>query len=111
MFFDEYPRFIQTSETTHNAKLLNARYEGLIMANADIIRGATVLDLASHDGRWSFAALKNGASFVYGIEWKPRLVRKSNENFAASDIRSLSHGGSQTISTHASATPGTLFTL
>jgi SAM-dependent methyltransferase len=86
MFFDDYPRFLETSETGSNAARLNARHEGLITSNLDLIRGASVLDLASHDGRWSFAALKSGASFVTGIEWKHRLVKKANENMAAYNV-------------------------
>ena len=39
---------------------MNERYEALIAINKDIFDGARVLDLASHDGRYSFAALKTG---------------------------------------------------
>ena len=48
--------------------------------NLDMLKDATVLDIASHDGRWSFAALKNGAKKVYGIEGKKELVQSSIEN-------------------------------
>ena len=43
-------------------------------------RAATVLDLASHDGRFSFAALQNGAARVVGIEFGADLVNKSRAN-------------------------------
>ena len=79
-FFDAFPRFLDTSETGQRIERFNGRYLALIDSNRDLINGATVLDLASHDGRWSFAALQNGATKVVGIEHKPGLVRKSREN-------------------------------
>jgi predicted RNA methylase len=80
-FFDSYPRFVETSETGPWIERLNGRYVALIESNRDLISGARVLDLASHDGRWSFAALQNGAASVVGIEHKPRLMKKTVENF------------------------------
>ena len=80
-FCDDYPRFLETSETGPSLDRLNARYTGLIQHNRELLDGASVLDLASHDGRWSFAAIKAGASYVLGIEHKPRLVKKSLDNF------------------------------
>lgn len=81
MFFKEYSRFLETSETTKDVNKLEARHKGLILDNSQIIVGKRILDLASHDGRWSFAALHSGASHVYGIEWKPRLIKKTIDNF------------------------------
>ena len=81
-FFGEFPRFVETSETGPWLHRLNARYVALIDANRDLIRGARVLDLASHDGRFSFAALHAGAGHVVGIEHDPRLVQKAEENLA-----------------------------
>ncbi len=48
--------------------------------NRDIFAGASVLDLASHDGRWSLAALATGARSVVGIEARPELVKAATEN-------------------------------
>jgi 16S rRNA G966 N2-methylase RsmD len=79
-FFDEYPAFYETGTTGAGAKVLNIRFHPLIGNNLEIIKNATILDLASHDGRWSFAALKNGAKKVYGIEGKKELVQSSIEN-------------------------------
>jgi hypothetical protein len=79
-FFDRFSRFVDTSETGPWLDRLNARYVALIDANRDLIRGASILDLASHDGRFSFAALQNGASRVVGIEYEPHMVQKSHEN-------------------------------
>ena len=84
-FFHHFPRFVETSETGPWLDRLNARYLALIHANRDLIRGASILDLASHDGRFSFAALQNGASRVVGIEHEPHLVRKASENMEFHD--------------------------
>jgi len=85
-FFDDVPRFVETSETGPWLHRLNARYTVLVDANRELISGARVLDLASHDGRFSFAALRAGAAHVVGIEHDPRLVAKAEENFAAYDV-------------------------
>lgn len=89
MFFDEYPRFFETSETSPSRGRLNLRYEAIFAENRDVFTGATVLDIASHDGRWSLAALKTGAVEVVGIEAREDLVRVAHENLAryAADSR------------------------
>jgi hypothetical protein len=43
------------------------------------IRGARILDIASHDGRWSAACLANGAQHVTGIEAREHLARKAEK--------------------------------
>jgi len=53
----------------------------MIQANLDCIHGRSILDLASHDGRWSFAALKNGARHVLGIEARHDLVHAAMKTF------------------------------
>jgi 16S rRNA G966 N2-methylase RsmD len=85
-FFRDFPRFVETSETGPWLDRLNARYLALIHANREVIEGAHVLDLASHDGRFSFAALRNGAARVVGIEHEPHLVGKANENMDYYDV-------------------------
>jgi SAM-dependent methyltransferase len=64
---------------------MNERYEAIFASNKDILDGARVLDLASHDGRFSLAALKAGAKHVTGVEVRQSLVDKANENFAFYD--------------------------
>jgi ribosomal protein L11 methylase PrmA len=59
---------------------LNERHRAIIEANKDVLTGARVLDIASHDGRWSYAALKAGASHVIGIEARPHLIDAANDN-------------------------------
>jgi len=82
VFFDDYPLFYETSKTAPSKTRLNVRHQAIIEANRDILQGARVLDLASHDGRWSFAALKAGAAHVTGVEARPQLVENANKTFA-----------------------------
>jgi hypothetical protein len=82
LFFDDYPVFAESSETAATTERLNLRHQAMIESNKDILKGARVLDLASHDGRWSFAALKAGAAHVTGIEARRGLVRRANKKFA-----------------------------
>jgi hypothetical protein len=82
VFADEYPRFIEVSGLKKTKpERMNHRYEALFAANRDIFEGARVLDLASHDGRWSFAALKAGAAHVTGVEVREEFVNKGRETF------------------------------
>ncbi len=87
MFFDDYPRFLETSgtgaeptATAAEAKRLSIRHEVMIAGYERILRGKRVLDIASHDGRWSFAAVRAGASHVTGVEARPELVKHAEEN-------------------------------
>ncbi len=82
MFFDSFPRFYETSEVGATRGRLNLRYEAIFAENADVFAGARVIDIASHDGRWSLAALETGAAEVVGIEARANLVRAANENLA-----------------------------
>ena len=101
MFADDYPRFIEVSELTPELQAqdqrqrnrsaleqrnrMSERYEALFASNRDIFDGARVLDLASHDGRFSWAALKTGAAHVTGVEVRQSLVDKARETFAFYD--------------------------
>jgi hypothetical protein len=85
-FFDEYDEFLKTSKTAMFLNQLNHRYKALIEYNREIISDNKILDLASHDGRFSFAAIKNGASFVCGIEARKHLVDASNKNMEKYNI-------------------------
>lgn len=77
MFFDSFPRFYETSTTSPSRGRLNLRYEAIFGENRDLFPGARVLDIASHDGRWSFAALRAGAAEVVGIEARSDLVESA----------------------------------
>lgn len=82
MFFDDYRLFYESSETAASPLRLNLRHQAIIEANRDILDGARILDLASHDGRWSFAALRAGAKHVIGVEARAPLVDNANKTFA-----------------------------
>ena len=60
-FFDSFSAYYKTGMTGTRPDMLNNRYNALIRNNENIIKDSIILDLASHDGRWSFAALKTGA--------------------------------------------------
>jgi precorrin-6B methylase 2 len=82
MFFDDHPRFLETSQTAAHRDRLNLRHEAIITSNRHILEGSRVVDIGSHDGRWSCAALRAGAQHVIGIEARQELVQHSNDNFA-----------------------------
>lgn len=82
-FFEDYPRFYETSATSAYPWRLNLRHQAMFAEYADLYAGARVLDLASHDGRWSLAALQAGAASVIGIEARPDLVANARANLAA----------------------------
>lgn len=66
---------------------MNARFRVFMEPLKKEIAGRRVLDLASHDGRWSYAALKLGASHVTGIEARPELVDKGKHLFADAEFK------------------------
>jgi len=88
VFFDSYTAFYNTSKTGNSPNRLNNRYLALVHSNKGIIKNSSILDLASHDGRWTFAAIKNGAKRVWGIEGREELVKKSFENMKKYGIAS-----------------------
>src|SRR4051794_3513629 len=79
-FFDRHPRFFETSRTAARPARLNLRHKAIVGVNRDAFDGARVLDLASHDGRWSFAALEAGAKEVIGVEARQDLVTHAHAN-------------------------------
>lgn len=82
-FFDAHPLFLESSTVAADRQRLNLRHEAIIAQNRDALEGARVLDIASHDGRWSLAALEAGAIHVIGAEGRPELVAASERNLAA----------------------------
>ena len=81
MFSEDYPRFMEVSDLTPQPDRTNERFEAIFASNRDIFDGARVLDLASHDGRYSFAALKAGAAHVTGVEVRQSLIDQAREVF------------------------------
>jgi hypothetical protein len=71
---------------TYDPKLLNRvneRYKRIIAQNIRFIRDKRVIDLAAHDGRWTWAALQSGAAYVDSIEGRPELVAAANKALSA----------------------------
>jgi len=62
---------------------LNWRCEILLTRNRQAIEGKRVLDLASHDGMFSYACLKLGASRVTGVEGRENLIKSATNNLTA----------------------------
>lgn len=83
-FFDDYPRFGETSTVAANFQRLNFRYRHMIERNRHLLEGKRVLDIASHDGRFTFAALVGGnAAHVTGIEARESLVENAAGTIAS----------------------------
>src|SRR5437870_1346081 len=85
-FFAKYPRFFDTSRTDTIGRRMEYRHRALIERNLPSLRDKSLLDLASHDGRFSFAALVAGAANVLGIEARPELVQHAEANMRAYDV-------------------------
>ncbi|KRB83407.1 bifunctional 2-polyprenyl-6-hydroxyphenol methylase/3-demethylubiquinol 3-O-methyltransferase UbiG [Duganella sp. Root198D2] len=85
-FFNEFNRFYATSQTSPFPHRLNARHQAIIANNAAALSGKKVLDIASHDGRWTFAALAAGAAYVKGIEPRQDLIDSAVTTFNHYDV-------------------------
>jgi len=70
-----------TAETSPHR--LNWRCEILLTRNQEAIEGKKVLDLASHDGVFSYACLKMGASHVTGVEGRESLIKSAIGNLTS----------------------------
>lgn len=67
------------AENDFTIRRLNARHKLIIDPFQPQIEGARVLDIACHDGRWSYALAAAGARTVVGIEARQELI----DRFAA----------------------------
>lgn len=75
-FFDFISDLPYYQDVDVSVPRMNARYDALIAPHAEEIAGAKVLDLAAHDGRWSYAFAGAGAASVVGIEGRADMVAK-----------------------------------
>lgn len=86
-FFDRFERFFDTSATGTRGRSgarsqrLALRYRPIIEANRSVFAEARVLDIASHDGRWSLAAIDAGARHVLGVEGRNLTVADARATF------------------------------
>jgi SAM-dependent methyltransferase len=80
-FFNHFDCFYRTSKSGTLPDRLNKRHEVSIQRHRELLRGKRVLDIGSHDGRFSFAALQAGCAHITGIEARPHLVDAAQANF------------------------------
>lgn len=90
-FFDDYAAFFETSKTGATSNRLNKRHQAIFQTQPALFDEARVLDIASHDGRWSFAALKCGAKHVSGVEPREHLVQHARTTFARYGVRNIAY--------------------
>lgn len=83
-FLQTLPRY---AESPLSVNRLNIRHEFIVDAFRDDLSGARVLDLASHDGRWSYALSAAGAREVVGVEARGDLI-KQFEDYPDDEARS-----------------------
>ena len=76
-FFNKFPEFVEQGTTGIRGKRLDYRYLAIIQNQIKLFKDSSILDLASHDGRWSLAALEAGAKHVTAIEARKHLASKS----------------------------------
>lgn len=72
-FLRNLPPYDENETTLYR---LAQRHRLLIAPFAEQIAGARVLDLAAHDGRWSYALAAAGAAEVVGVEARPELIAR-----------------------------------
>ena len=65
----------------YHYECLNGRVDILLKRNEDMIRDCRVLDLASHMGTLSYAALQLGARQVHGIDTEADMIHKGHRLF------------------------------
>jgi Methyltransferase domain len=73
-------QFLKTSKIAVSTNRLNWRAEVLIAENRGAIEGKRILDLASCDGRFSYAALMCGAKYVLGVDGRQQHVDNAEKN-------------------------------
>ena len=78
--------YLDSSKVLAHSKRLNWRANVLLGQNSAVIKGKKVLDLASHDGRFSYAALQAGAKYVKGVEGRQESVDEAIKNMQSLNI-------------------------
>jgi 2-polyprenyl-3-methyl-5-hydroxy-6-metoxy-1,4-benzoquinol methylase len=88
-FFREYHAFLSAEEKSSDVLTrLDARYHAIIEYGQASIAGANILDIGSHNGRWTLAALRSGANHVIGVEPRRELVDAAERHMRRYDIPS-----------------------
>ena len=65
----------------YHYECLNGRVDTLLARHRDAIHNCRVLDLASHMGTFSYAALQLGARQIHGVDTEEALIRKGQNLF------------------------------
>ncbi len=65
----------------YHYECLNGRVDNLLARHEDAIRDCRVLDLASHMGTFSYAALQLGARHVHGVDTESAMLTKGEDLF------------------------------
>jgi SAM-dependent methyltransferase len=82
--------FLTTSRVYATVSYLNHTCEVLLTRNLHTIQNKNILDIASHDGTYSYACLQLGARHVVGVEPRSHMVNDAIEN-----LTSLGHKASE----------------
>jgi SAM-dependent methyltransferase len=88
--FTEENGFVLDGDIGYNERRRNRlewRYRAFIQPIAGRLGGKKVLDLASHDGRWTFACLLNGAAHVTAVEIRQELLDKARRSITLPQMR------------------------
>ena len=70
----------------YSFECLNSRIEVLLQQNRDCIQGKRILDIGSHIGTFSYAALKMGAKFVHGIDTEEDTINRCHKLFREQEV-------------------------
>ncbi|MCW3126038.1 MAG: type 11 methyltransferase [Bacteroidetes bacterium] len=82
-FFDKFPQFYSSSPNGDLKSRLHDRFDAIFLNGNTDFSKKTVLDLAAHDGRWSWAARFMGANHVTAVEINPIHLEAYSNNMAA----------------------------
>ncbi|MEK9628658.1 MAG: methyltransferase domain-containing protein [Nitrospinota bacterium] len=91
-FFSEDSPFLthETRKTRwaipYHLECLNARIDQLLTKNLSAIQGKKILDIGSHMGTFSYAALEAGASFIQGIDTEEKMIHLGKQLFQQSNV-------------------------
>lgn len=77
--FEHLLNFSYYRDNPVNVARLRKRHAFLVDPFRTEIEGARVLDIAAHDGRWSYAFAQAGAASVLGIEAREELAARFDE--------------------------------
>ena len=70
----------------YNPECVNGRIGVLLDDNRLLLQNQSILDIGSHTGIFSLAALQLGAKFVHGIDVEERTVKRCIDLFTEEDI-------------------------